>query len=285
METLDFGRVYLEKDGAIGRLVLNWPEKSNAQDSAMARAMDSALRAAEKDYDIKVVIIKSNAKGFSAGHIMGGDPEENYPEFKASSDAIGLNYKGSAELFLYPVLYLWEFPKPTIAQVHGYAIGAGTYWAMIPDITVASDDAYFQMPLPQAMGFPSGETMMEPWVFMNYKRTAEYLFQSKTISAAKALEWGAVNQVVARDELEDTVEEIAANIAQAPLSTLMMSKSLIKRAWEMMGLRVHWQMSTDLLALGSQAGDVQSHLAEMRSRSSLPRKAAEARQSEHQRND
>ena len=65
----------------------------------------------------------------------------------------------------------------------------------------------------------------------------------------------------------------------------MMSKSLIKRAWEMMGLRVHWQMSTDLLALGSQAGDVQAHLAEMRSRSSLPRKAAEARESEQKRTD
>jgi enoyl-CoA hydratase/carnithine racemase len=97
---------------------------------------------------------------------------------------------------------LWEFPKPTIAQVHGYALGAGSYWALIPDITIASEDAYFQMPLPQAVGFPTGETMIEPWVFMNYKRSAEYLFQSKTLSAAEAHEWGAVNHVVPRAELE-----------------------------------------------------------------------------------
>lgn len=280
METTDFGRVLLEKDGAIGRVILNWPEKSNSQDSKMVWSFDNALKAAEKDYDIKVVIIKSNAKGFSAGHVMGGNQHENLPEFAAADEALGQHYRGAVQLFQQPVMYLWEFPKPTIAQVHGYAIGAGAYWAMIPDITIASEDAYFQMPLPQALGFPTGETMMEPWVFMNYKRTAEYMYQSKTLSAQQALEWGAINQVVPREELEETVETMAANIAKAPLTTLMMTKSLIKRAWEMMGLRVHWQMSTDLLELAAQAGDVQAHLAKMRERSSLPRKAVESRDSE-----
>ena len=115
---------------------------------------------------------------------------------------------------------------------------------------------------------------------MIHKRTAKYMFQSKTLNAQQALEWGSVNQVVPRDSLEETVEEIPANIAQAPLSTLLMSKALIKRAWGMMGLWVHWQMSTDLLALGSNAGDVKEHPAQMRARSSLPRKATDAREAE-----
>jgi enoyl-CoA hydratase/carnithine racemase len=54
-----------------------------------------------------------------------------------------------------------------IAQVHGYAIGGGTYSALLPELTVASDDAYFQMPLVPGLGFAGGETMIEPWVFMN----------------------------------------------------------------------------------------------------------------------
>jgi enoyl-CoA hydratase len=285
METIDFGRVLLEKDGPIGRVILNWPEKSNAQDSKMVWAFDNALKDCEKDYDIKVVIIKANGKGFSAGHIMGGNQEENLPEFAAAAKGTGLHYRGAVELFQQPVLYLWEFPKPTIAQVHGYAVGAGSYWAMIPDITIASEDAFFQMPLPQAMGFPTGETMMEPWVFMNYKRTAEYMYQSKTLSAQQALEWGAINQMVPRDELEDTVEEIAANIAQAPLITLMMTKSLIKRAWEMMGLRVHWQMSTDLLELTAQSEQVREHMARMREKSTLPRKAVQAQEIERKKQE
>jgi hypothetical protein len=56
---------------------------------------------------------------------------------------------------------------------------------------------------------------------------------------------------------------MAARIAKAPLSTLMMTKSLNKRAWELMGMRSHMQMSTDLLELATHCGDVQTHMAKM----------------------
>ncbi len=263
MDSKDFGRVLYEKDGAVARLILNWPEKANAQDSEMVWAFDKALNEARDDYDVRVLIIKANGKGFCSGHAVVGGPAA-FPEFQKSMERTGLPWKGAQDLFLWPTLDLWEFPKPTIAQVHGYAIGGGSYWAFIPDITICSEDAYFQMPLPQAMGFPTGETMVEPWVFMNYKRAAEYLFQSKTITAQEALAWGAVNKVVPRDALESTVEEMAQNIARAPVTTLMMSKTLIKRAWELMGLRSHWQMSTDMMELAAQASDVRAHGARMR---------------------
>ncbi len=63
-----------------------------------------------------------------------------------------------------PVLHLWEFTKPTVAAVHGYCLGGGTYFALLSDIVVAAHDAYFQMPLPQGAGLPGAETMVEPWV-------------------------------------------------------------------------------------------------------------------------
>ena len=276
METKNLDRVRYEKDGAIARLVFTWAEKANVQDSKMVWAMDAALKEAGGDYDVKVLIIKAEGKGFSAGHAM-GTIEQDYPEFAEDQARTGTHYKASGDLFLWPVLRLWEFAKPTIAQVHGYAVGSGSYWALIPDITVASEDAYFQMPLPQAIGFPTGETMIEPWIFMNYKRSAEYLFQSKTLTAREALDWGAVNQVVAREDLESTVEQIAANIARAPLTTLMMTKALNKRAWELMGMRSHMQMSTDLLELATHAADVRAHMSKMRARGGdLPRKALNA---------
>lgn len=263
-------RVIYEKDGAIARMILDWPEKANSQDSRMVWAMDKALKLADRDYEVKVLIIKANGKGFCAGHAM-GEMSVDYPEFMEDAAHTGLHYKSSADLFLYPVLTLMEFPKPVIAQVHGYAIGAGSYWALIPDITICSPDAYFQMPLPQALGFPTGETMIEPWIFMNAKRAAEYLLQSKTLDAQTALEWGAVNQVVPADKLEETVEAIARNIARAPLTTVMLTKSLIRRAWDLMGMRDHMKMSTDLLELATKASDVQEHMARMRARSHKPR--------------
>jgi enoyl-CoA hydratase/carnithine racemase len=100
--------------------------------------------------------------------------------------------------------------------------------------------------------------MIEPWVFMNWKRAAEYLYTAQTLSADEAFEMGLVNHVVARDELESTVEAMAAQIALAPLTTLMATKTLIKRAWELMGLRLHLQMSNDFVTLTGAHTDVRA---------------------------
>ena len=152
-----------------------------------------------------------------------------YPEFAKSQEAIGSNYIGGRRLFLWPTLRFFEFPKPMIAEVHGYA--------------------------------PGGETMIEPWVFMNRKRAAEYLYTAQTLSAVEALDMGLVNRVVPRDQLRSTVDEMAATIARAPLSTLMGTKSLLVRAWEEMGMRNHLQMSADVMSIMEQTTD--AHAARM----------------------
>lgn len=253
MERRDLGVVVYEAEPPVARVVLNWPEKANAQSSDMVWQVDAALDVAEDDPRIKVVVIKGNGKGFCAGHLVAG--VDAYPEFRASQDAIGSNWVGSRKLFLWPTLRFFEFPKPMIAQVHGYAVGGGTYWALLPDITVASEDAYFQMPLVPGLGFPGGETMIEPWVFMNRKRAAEYLYTARTLTATEAYELGLVNKVVPRDELEPVVEALAANIARAPLSTLMATKSLLVRAWEAMGMRQHLQLSADVMSILEKTSD------------------------------
>ena len=111
------------------------------------------------------------------------------------------------------------------------------------------------MPLVQGLGFPGGETMIEPWTFMNRKRAAEYLYTAQTLTADEALAMGLVNRVVPRDALESTVEEMAARIARAPLSTLMGTKALLVRAWEAMGMRQHLQMSADVMSIMERTSD------------------------------
>jgi enoyl-CoA hydratase/carnithine racemase len=272
MERTDLGPVLYEVDGAVARLVLNWPEKANAQSSEMVRAFDQALDLADRDYDVRVLVIKANGNGFCAGHAVGGI--DAYPEFAENREHWNSVWKAQADLFLWPTIRLWEFRKPTVAQVHGYALGGGTYWALLPDITIASEDAYFQMPLVQGLAFPGGETMIEPWVFMNWKRAYEYLYTAQTVTAYEALEMGMVNRVVARDELEATVEQLAEHIARAPLSTLMATKQLVSRAWELMGMRMHWQMSTDVMAVTASTKDAQAARMAMASRGQKPSEAA-----------
>lgn len=256
MERREIDSVIYEKDGPIARIILNNPKRGNVQDQTMVWAFDKALSECEYDYDVKVVIIGANGKGFCGGHLASGD----YPEFLENRERTGTTWQGQTKLFLHPVLRLWEFPKPTIARVHGYAVGGGSYWALLPDITVASEDAWFQMPHVHLMGLPGAETMIEPWLFMNYKRAMEYLYRKKKLTAKVACELGLVNEVVPRDQLDETVEEIAREIAEAPLTGLQATKLMVKRAWEMMGMRLHQQWSNDMLSLTSRHTDTLDHM-------------------------
>ena len=272
--TLD--TVIYEKEGGIARIILNYPEKANAQNSQMVWDVEDCLKDADRDYDIKVVILKANGRGFSAGHVIGGDPNA-YPEFNESGARLGSTWKAQYDLFVLPVLHLWEFPKPTISAVQGYCLGGGTHYGLVTDMTIASEDAYFQYPVLQGFGMPSGECSIEPWVFMNWKRAAEYLYTGQKLSAQEALEFGLINRVVPRDELDETVESVARHIAQAPLTTLLATKQNLKRAWELMGMRVHWQSSNDLVALASASSDVRQLIGEVFTNGVKPREMAEQR--------
>lgn len=255
MERRELETVIYEKEGPIARIILNRPEKANSQNSPMVWDVENSLKDAEADYNIKVVILKANGRGFCAGHDVSGTGGPSYPEFVDAHEA-GHPWGGPATMFMWPVLHLWEFQKPTVCAVQGYCVGGGTYFALLNDIVVASEDAYFQMPLPQGLGFPGGETMIEPWVTMNFHHTYEYLYLSQTLDAKEAHRMGMVNRVVPRDELEDTAELIAQQIAQAPLSVLMGIKAGVKRAWEGMGMRVHLQSHLQVMELVGRAGDV-----------------------------
>jgi enoyl-CoA hydratase len=254
MERTEFETVIYEKDGPVATIILNRPDKANAQNSPMVWDVERCLDDASADYSIKVLVLKANGRGFSSGHAVMDGPMA-FPEFAEAAEH-GHPWRGQSELFLWPVLRLWEFEKPTMSAVHGYCIGGGTYFALLPDIVIAADDAYFQMPLVQGLGFPGGETMMEPWLFMNYHRAYEYLYTAQTVGAVEAERLGMVNRVVPRADLDAAVDTMAHQIAEAPLSTLMGTKAMVRQAWEQMGLRVHWQNSLRMMELIGKAGDV-----------------------------
>ncbi len=260
-ERRELESVIYEREPPIARIILNRPDKANTKDASLVQEVDACLHEADRDKEIKVVILKANGKGFCGGHVARWGPDENpYPDFGDTFEDL---YKGTADLFLWPTLYLWEFSKPTISQIHGYCMGGGIYLGLLTDFSVASDDAYFQMPLAQSLGEPGGHTMIEPWLMMNWHRTMDWLLLAPTLSAQEALEWGLLNKVVPKEALEDTVEEMARKIAQIPLTTLMAVKSNVKRAWELMGMRVHLQMSHVMTNMVGAASDVQARRSEL----------------------
>ncbi|HEX4587365.1 MAG TPA: enoyl-CoA hydratase-related protein [Mycobacterium sp.] len=266
-------RIIYEKKGPIAKITLNWPEKANAQDQKQVEEIDAALLDADRDYDIKVLVMRANGKGFCSGHAIGNNSVD-YPEFVKGFKATGTPWKPQTDLFVKPILNLWEFSKPTIAQVHGYCVGGGTHYGLTTDIVIASEDAYFSYPPLQGFGMPSGECSIEPWVFMNWRRAAYYLYLAEVIDAKRALEIGLVNEVVPLDDLDARVDAIARHIAQAPLTTLLATKANLKRAWELMGMRVHWQSSNDLVALASLSKDVQELIQQVFADKVLPAEQA-----------
>jgi enoyl-CoA hydratase len=110
------------------------------------------------------------------------------------------------------------------------------------------------------MGLPGAETMIEPWMFMSSKRTFEYLYRRQKLDAQRAYQLDLVNEVVARDALESTAREIALEIAEAPLTTLRATKLMVKRAWELMGFRLHVQWSNDMLTVCTAHTDVRDQI-------------------------
>jgi enoyl-CoA hydratase len=263
VERTELETIIYEKDGPIARIILNMPGKANIQTAQQVYDFEDCLKWADRDEEIKVLIVKGNGNGFCAGHAIVSREEmaDVYPTTGPTPERTWK--KHHYDLFLWPPLNLWEFSKATIAQVHGYCVGGGTVYGYLCDITVASDDAYFQMPLPQGFGLPGAQTIMEPWVLMNFKRAYEYLYLGTTLTAEEAKEWGLINQVVPRADLESTVEEMAATIARMPLTTIMTIKQSVKRAWEHMGMRVHLQNTTDFCAIASGAHDVQQFMAQL----------------------
>jgi len=261
-ERTELETIVYEKDGPIARIVMSTPEKANIQTAQQVWDFEEVLPRAAADDEVKVLIIKGTGRGFCAGHAI-VERDEMPKVYPTTGPTFERTWKvHNYDLFLWPPLHLFEFPKATISQVHGYCVGGGTVYAALTDLTIASDDAYFQMPLPQGFGLSGAQTMMEPWLFMNWKRAYEYLYLGKTLSAEEAKEWGMVNEVVPRDRLEDTVEERAATIAQMPLTTILAIKQGVKRAWEMMGMRTHLQNTADFISICSAASDVQAFMAQ-----------------------
>ncbi|MGV2495158.1 enoyl-CoA hydratase [Pelagerythrobacter aerophilus] len=222
--------VLYEAAGGIARVTLNRPRYHNVQNSQMTYALDDAFRRAVDDDAVKVIVLKSDAKHFSAGHDIGSPGRD----FHASVDRRLMwydhaNKAGAEKAYIREQeQYLgmckrWrDIPKPTIAQVHGGCIAGGLMLAWVCDLIVASDDAFFQDPVLQ-MGFPGLEYFAHCHE-LNVRIAKEFLFLGERMNAQRAYEMGMVNRVVARADLEAEVARIAGRIAEQPRLALQLAK-------------------------------------------------------------
>lgn len=231
-------------EGAVAFITLNRPDFHNVQNSQMLYALDDAFQKATDDDDIKVIVLKSDAKHFSAGHDIGTPGRDFHASFEdrrslsydhANKPGAEKAYIREQEVYMGLCRRWRDCPKPTIAQIHGACIAGGLMLAWVCDLIVASEDAFFQDPVVQ-MGFPGVEYFAHPFE-LNPRIAKEFLLLGDRMTAARAYEMGMVNRVVKREELADTVKAMAEKIAAQPRLALMLTKQAINHIEDLQGKR------------------------------------------------
>lgn len=236
--------VTYELRGPVAVVTMNRPEYRNAQNSAMTYALDAAFVRAVEDPAVKVIVLAGNGKHFSAGHDIGTPGRDVDQHFENTAvlwwDHVGREggdqrFARESEVYLGMCRRWREIPKPVIASVQGACIAGALMLAWSCDLIVASDDAFFSDPVVR-MGIPGVEYFAHPWV-MGPRAAKEFLFTGDRFSAHQAKEWGMVNRVVPRAELEEETLALAERIADMPSFGLALTKKAVNQCEDLMGMR------------------------------------------------
>ncbi len=216
------------QDGYILTITLNLPEKRNPiSDGTMVDALCDAFEAADRDMDVRCVILTGAGTAFCSG----GDLKQMRPDSgglrSANPAQTRRNYKYGIQRL--PLMFQ-ALEVPVIAAINGPAIGAGCDLACLCDIRVAGESAKFAESFVKLGIIPGdGGAWLLPRI-IGFSKATELSLTGETITAAEALRIGLVSEVVADDRLIDKANEIAAKIAANPPHAVRMTKRLLREA-------------------------------------------------------
>lgn len=211
--------VQLRIDGAIARITLNRPERLNAIDRPTWARLRERIAEVAGNPEIRVAVVNGNGRGFCAGADVRAGPMRDHPlrHMRAISD---------------PVRDLFELPIPTIAAVHGVAVGAGWNIALACDFVICTDDARFsQIFARRALSVDTGGSWILPRI-VGMQQAKRLIYLAEMISAEEAQALGLVLRTVPADDLEQEVDAFAARLATSPTVTLRLNKELVNGTWE-----------------------------------------------------
>jgi 2-(1,2-epoxy-1,2-dihydrophenyl)acetyl-CoA isomerase len=218
---MGYRSLLVDKVDGIATLTMNRPEARNALDVPMREELVNALDEIERDAAVRVVILTGAGGHFSAG----GDVKTMAARRHTAAEG-----RARVELLNRFVLRLFNFPKPTIAMVDGFAVGAGCNIALGCDMIVASDRAKFGEVFLKIGLVPDGGGTWLLQRVVGLSKAKEMVLTADIIDAAEALRIGLVNRVVPAAELESVTRALAAKIALGPPLAATLAKSLLNRA-------------------------------------------------------
>jgi 2-(1,2-epoxy-1,2-dihydrophenyl)acetyl-CoA isomerase len=216
--------VNVHRRGGELRIELNRPDTMNAWDEQFGRDLGAAVEQAAAD-DVRAVVITGAGRAFSSGADLkaGFDPTpEGHPDVLTPL----------RELYHPIIAAVRRLPKPVLAAVNGPAVGIGCSLALACDLVVARESAYFLLAFVNIGLVPDGGASLLVPERAGLARAAEMAMLGERIPAAKALEWGLANRVVADDAFDAEVDALAARLAAGPTGAYARIKRQLN-AWLM----------------------------------------------------
>ena len=230
-------QVLYSKCGAIATITLNRPEKYNTLRPSLLAELDVALREANTDKEVKVIILEGAGDAFCAGFDFSGGLEHFDEHLTEANYDPGMdvnNVINPYKSYLTQFMGLWRGLKPTIAKVHGYCMGGGSEMALCADLVIASDDAQIGTPYSRVWGCH----LSGMWVYrLGLAKAKYYALTGEWVSGREAADIELINDSVPLEELDGTVQALAEKLAGIPLTQLMAMKLVVNQAYDNMGLQ------------------------------------------------
>jgi cyclohexa-1,5-dienecarbonyl-CoA hydratase len=196
----------------VGWLTLKRPPL-NILNIAMLRELSDTLDGAAREGSMRALVLRAEGKLFSAGVDVADHTADKVGEMIPLVDRV--------------CAALADIPAPTLAVVHGHALGGGCELALCCDLIVAAEGANFGQPeIKLATVAPIASLRLPPLI--GYRRAAEMLFTGDTIGAAEAARIGLINRAVPGDELDKTVDELVGKLTTLSAAALRVCKRAVR---------------------------------------------------------
>lgn len=217
----NYETIIYEKKAGFAKIFLNRPEALNALTKTMFLEIGNALDFAEKDDDVRVVVLGGKGRAFCAGADLKAVGKEqttlnDQREFCRIGNRMVLEK-------------IENMDKPVIAAVHGYCLAGGFEILLACDLVVAAENAIIADQHINIGAIGAGGSPYRLAMLVGLRKAKEVIFMGKRLSGKEAAAIGLVNIVVPEDKLESTVNDIASEIAKKSPVAMKVSKAILNR--------------------------------------------------------
>lgn len=230
----DYQSILYSVADRIARVTLNVPEKRNALSMRLRDELVAALKHAEADDEVSVILIDGAGPSFCSGYDLAPSETDYEKEGWVRSEHFDAWTDQFARSCLRDWLTIWDLLKPVVVKAHGHCLAGGTEILSMADIAFVADDA--RIGYPPMRGMTSPDTLFFPWKMSMAQ--AKYLqLTGNSVTGKEAAEMGWVAKSFPADELDEQVMRELRPLSQIAPDLLAANKHSVNQAYEIMGFR------------------------------------------------